>query len=113
MHDPSLTPNAEQTAAREQLTRLVLASNFLNSKHNSNNMVNADTDFFLADKKMNQSQTLLNGVVSQMHYNDMKTQKIKLKRQQIWRIIVEGNVKSASKVDKHIANICKQYKIKI
>lgn len=111
MLDPTATLNAEQTNAREQLTKLVLSSNFQNSK--LNNGFNVDTNFFLADKKMNQSQTLLNGVISQMNYNDIKTQKIKLKKPQIWRIIAEGNVNSYKKVDKHIANVCKEHKFKI
>jgi len=114
LHDITATPNTEQLNAREQLTKLVLASNFLtNSKFSSGNVSNADTDFFLADKKMNQSQTLLNGVITQMNYNEMKTHKINNKKSQIWRIIVERNVKSSSKVDRHVADLCKKHKIQI
>ena len=107
--------NQEQLNAREQLTRLVLASNFLtNSKFSSgSNVLNADTDFFLADKKMNQSQTLLNGVITQMSYNEMKTHKINIKKSQIWRIIVEANVRSSNKVDRHVASVCKKHKLRI
>ena len=77
-------------------------------------MLNADTDFFLADKKMNQSQSLVNSVVSQMHYNDMKTQKIKHKKAQIWQSLISTSCrKEPNQNDKHIASLLKHHKFRI
>lgn len=77
-------------------------------------MLNADTDFFLADKKMNQSQSLVSSVVSQMHYNDMKTQKIRHKKEQIWRCLVDSSERmETNKYEKHIASVLKHHKFKI
>ena len=113
LHDPSEKPTNEQQNAREQLTKLMLSSNFM-SKLNSSAMLNADTDFFLADKKMNQSQSLVSSVVSQMHYNDMKTQKIKHKKAQIWQFLVDSSErKETNKFEKHIADVLKHHKFKI
>lgn len=113
MHDASEKPTNEQQNAREQLTKLVLSSNFM-AKLNSSAMLNADTDFFLADKKMNQSQSLVSSVVSQMHYNDMKTQKIKHKQEQIWQCLVDSSERmETNKFEKHIAGVLRHHKFKI
>ena len=114
LHDPTYVPSIEQTNARDTLSRLVLASNFQMLKAAGTNSGTApEADIFLAEKKMTESQTLLHGVITQMNYNDMKKQKIRMRNKQIWRILIECNAKSSSRLDKHIANVCKKYKIKI
>ncbi len=120
LNDPNIIPNLDQINARETLIKLIITSNFLSFKlfnniSNSSDYLNLNTspDSFFTDKKLSQSQTLLSGVITQMNYNDMKKQKIQIKNSQIWQIIIENNVKNSYKVDKHIAYVCKKYKLKI
>ena len=63
-------------------------------------------------KAANQSsKSLLNNIFSQMNYNDLKKQKIKQAKNEIWSQFVDICIKNSIDPQTHVSNLCKQHKI--
>ncbi len=58
-----------------------------------------------------QSRALLNNMISQMSYNDLKKQKIKQTKNLIWSQFMDNCIQSLNDPQTHINNLCKQHKI--
>jgi hypothetical protein len=108
---------AEQIVARDTIIKSVLALNqnqfiksaqFLRLPSTSNNVPLIDEGKITSTKC---SRSLLNEISSQMNYNDMKKQKIKQAKNQIWSSFIDGCIQSSSDPQTHITNLCKEHKI--
>ena len=57
------------------------------------------------------SKSLLNEIFSQMNYNDLKKQKIKQAKKQIWSSFVDNCIQTTADPQTHVTNLCKKHKI--
>ena len=107
--------------ARDTVVKAVLAINqsqFM--KNTQSNKLNLSSSTFppinsniLEENKSSDrcSKNLLNEIFSQMNYNDLKKQKIKQAKKQIWSSFIESCIQTSADPQTHLTNLCKQHKI--
>ncbi len=106
LNEPNWSPTPEQAVARECISKAVFTFNQTQAtgkRQTSSNTTNNGSE--------HQSKSLLNNMISQMSYNDLKKQKIKQTRNEIWTQFMENCVHSMHDPQTHIMNLCKQHKI--
>jgi len=105
--------------ARDTVIKSVLALNQNQFIKNSQSLrlpsaINNVTSSSIDENKITStkcSKSLLNEIFSQMNYNDMKKQKIKLAKNQIWSSFIDSCIQSSADPQAHVTNLCKQHKI--
>jgi hypothetical protein len=58
-----------------------------------------------------QTKILLNNLLTQTNYNDLKKQKLREMRKQLLNEIVNACVSSSTNKEKHVEDLCKKHKI--
>ena len=105
----SPTLSYEQTIARESVFKAVLNSNKYISTQQQQQQQTAAVN--TQEQKSTVSQQLLKSIYSEMNYNDLKKQKIKKQKQQIWSQFLDACVREANDPQAHVADLCKKHKI--
>jgi hypothetical protein len=107
LDDPDWVTTVEQTLAREQVTKAVMAYNQAQmSKH-----IIANGNSARQKVEFNQSRSLINDLFSQMSYNELKKQKINQTKDQIWSQFVDKCVENVTDPESHVKALCKKHKI--
>lgn len=112
----------EQIAARDVITKTVLASNQLlhdkrfppnksNLFTNNNLIMTTTTENKRINKTQIQTKSLLNSLFSQMTYNDVKKKKITQNKRQIWNQFLDTCLQNTIENQAYVSNLCKQHKI--
>jgi hypothetical protein len=111
-------PTAEQIVARDTVVKAVLALNQNQFIKNSQSLrlptaINNGSSLIDENKITSTkcSKSLLNEIFSQMNYNDLKKQKIKQAKNQIWTSFIDGCIQTSTDPQTHVTNLCKQHKI--
>ena len=109
--------------ARDTVVKAVLALNqsqFMKNTLSNKLNISSSSSFppinfnILDDNKSSNdrcSKNLLNEIFSLMNYNDLKKQKIRLAKNQIWSSFIESCIQTSADPQTHVANMCKQHQI--
>lgn len=105
MNEPNWVVSPEQQVARETVSKAVF--NFNQTQATSKRLSNGNSN----SSNEQQSKSLLNNMISQMSYNDLKKQKIKETKNSIWSQFMGNCKESMNDPQAHVINLCKKHKI--
>ena len=97
----------EQSMARDSVAKSVLIANNMAAQSSK------QSSYEQPNSKLTISRNLLNSIYSEMNYNDLKKQKIKNSKQQLWSQFVSSCVDEKLAPEAHVKELCQKHKINL